>query len=47
MMIIQKYVIYLKYNLCRHFFLLKDKKCINTLNGADIKGIKKMLNIKD
>ena len=29
------------------FFLMKDKKCINTLKGADIKGIKKMLNIKD
>ena len=29
------------------FFLMKDKKCINDLKGADMKGIKKMLNIKD
>ena len=29
------------------FCLMKDKQCINTLKGADIKGIKKMLNIKD
>jgi thioredoxin 1 len=29
------------------FFLMKKKECINTLKGADINGIKKMLNIKD
>ena len=29
------------------FYLLKNKECINTLKGADINGIKKMLNIKD
>ena len=29
------------------FCLMKDKKCINTFKGADINGIKKMLNIKD
>ena len=29
------------------FFLMKEKECINTLKGADINGIKKMLNIKD
>ena len=29
------------------FYLMKDKECINTLKGADIDGIKKMLNIKD
>ena len=29
------------------FFLMKDKQCINSLKGADINGIKKMLNIKD
>ena len=29
------------------FFLMKDKKCINVLKGADMGGIKKMLNIKD
>ena len=29
------------------FFLMKEKKCINELKGADINGIKKMLNIKD
>jgi len=29
------------------FCLMKDKECINTFKGADIKGIKKMLNIKD
>ena len=29
------------------FFLLKNKECINTLKGADINGIKSMLNIKD
>ena len=29
------------------FFLMKNKECINTLKGADIDGIKKMLNIKD
>ena len=29
------------------FFLLKNKECINTLKGADINGIKTMLNIKD
>lgn len=27
------------------FCLLKDKQCINTFKGADINGIKKMLNI--
>ena len=25
----------------------KEKKCINELKGADLNGIKKMLNIKD
>ena len=29
------------------FYLLKNKECINTLKGADINGIKAMLNIKD
>ena len=29
------------------FFLLKNKECINTLKGADINGIKTMLNIND
>jgi len=29
------------------FYLMKNKECINTLKGADINGIKKMLNIKD
>ena len=29
------------------FYLIKEKKCINELKGADINGIKKMLNIKD
>lgn len=29
------------------FYLMKEKECINTLKGADINGIKKMLNIKD
>ena len=29
------------------FYLMKDKQCINTHKGADIDGIKKMLNIKD
>ena len=29
------------------FCLMKDNQCINTLKGADINGIKKMLNIKD
>ena len=29
------------------FFLMKDKQCINSLKGADMTGIKKMLNIKD
>ena len=29
------------------FYLMKEKKCINELKGADINGIKKMLNIKD
>ena len=29
------------------FYLLKDKDVKNTLKGADINGIKKMLNIKD
>ena len=29
------------------FCLVKDKQCINTFKGADINGIKKMLNIKD
>jgi len=29
------------------FFLLKNKECINNIKGADINGIKKMLNIKD
>ena len=29
------------------FYLMKNKKCINTMKGADINGIKKMLNIKD
>ena len=29
------------------FYLLKNKECINTLKGADINGVKKMLNIKD
>ena len=29
------------------FYLMKNKECINSLKGADINGIKKMLNIKD
>lgn len=29
------------------FYLMKNKECINTLKGADIDGIKKMLNIND
>ena len=29
------------------FCLVKNKECINTFKGADINGIKKMLNIKD
>ena len=29
------------------FYLMKNKECVNTLKGADINGIKKMLNIKD
>ena len=29
------------------FCLMKNKECINTFKGADINGIKKMLNIKD
>ena len=29
------------------FYLMKDKQCINTFKGADINGIKKMLNIKE
>lgn len=29
------------------FYLMKDKKCINTLKGANMEGIKGMLNIKD
>ena len=29
------------------YFLLKNKECINNVKGADINGIKKMLNIKD
>ena len=29
------------------FYLMKEKECINELKGADINGIKKMLNIKD
>ena len=29
------------------FCLVKDKQCINTFKGADINGIKKMLNIKE
>ena len=29
------------------FYLMKDKECINTLKGADIDSVKKMLNIKD
>ena len=29
------------------FYLIKNKKCINELKGADINGIKQMLNIKD
>jgi thioredoxin 1 len=28
------------------FCLMKDKNCINTFNGSDIEGIKKMLNIQ-
>ena len=36
-----------KVNSVPAFFLMKDKKCINDLKGADMKGIKKMLNIKD
>ena len=29
------------------FYLLKNKECINEFKGADINGIKNMLNIKD
>ena len=29
------------------FYLMKNKECINTIKGADMNGIKKMLNIKD
>ena len=29
------------------FYLMKNKECINSLKGADIKGVKKMLNIND
>ena len=29
------------------FYLMKNKECINTLKGADMNGIKEMLNIKD
>ena len=29
------------------FYLIKNKECINSLKGADIEGIKKMLNIND
>lgn len=29
------------------FCLMKDKSCINTFNGSDIEGIKKMLNIQE
>ena len=29
------------------FYLMKNKECINQMKGADINGIKSMLNIKD